>query len=304
MLRSREHRAEGGIALARSRSGATDRTPISASASVAMRAADIARREPSWSRRPDHHAAFRRGCSGARARHLEDGRGPAPARRRDRGAAARPRSRHDARSTPPRCMLSGGAEEVVARGDRAAAATRSSWSARCCRPMRRAQGSSGPASSLKRLRHRPASSFTAALARRRAARRNGCRLRDAEEAGQDPALGREQFRYRRHGGTRPRAGGADVQTNQVLYNLSSRGIEYDLLPRGEAAACRSWPIRRVGQGDLTDDAIGWDGLPTRHGATPAQVALAWVLRRPGVIAIPKAAGRTMCATTVRRSTFA
>ena len=32
----------------------------------------------------------------------------------------------------------------------------------------------------------------------------------------------------------------------------------------------------------------WRGIAERHGATPAQVALAWVLRQPGVIAIPKA----------------
>jgi diketogulonate reductase-like aldo/keto reductase len=83
-------------------------------------------------------------------------------------------------------------------------------------------------------------------------------------------------------------GGKSVQTNQVLYNLSSRGIDYDLLPQSARDGIPVMAYSPVGQGDLTRDkrlaAIG-----ERHGATAAQIALAWTLRRPGVISIPKAA---------------
>ena len=82
-------------------------------------------------------------------------------------------------------------------------------------------------------------------------------------------------------------GGEFVQTNQVLYNLSSRGIDYDLLPQSERGGIPVMAYSPVGQGDLTRDrrpaAIG-----ERHGATAAQIALAWTLRHPHVIAIPKA----------------
>lgn len=81
--------------------------------------------------------------------------------------------------------------------------------------------------------------------------------------------------------------GKHVQTNQVLYNLSSRGIDYDLT-RWQAA--RGIPIMAyspVGQGDFADDRR-LANVAERHGATAAQIALAWTLRNPGVIAIPKA----------------
>jgi diketogulonate reductase-like aldo/keto reductase len=82
-------------------------------------------------------------------------------------------------------------------------------------------------------------------------------------------------------------GGKGVQTNQVLYNLESRGIDFDLLP---AMAKQGIPVMAyspVAQGALSDNAR-LAGIAERHGATAAQVALAWTLRRPGVIAIPKA----------------
>ena len=45
------------------------------------------------------------------------------------------------------------------------------------------------------------------------------------------------------------AGGADVATNQVLYNLTRRGIEYELAAlAAQARPCRSWPIRRSSRG--------------------------------------------------------
>jgi diketogulonate reductase-like aldo/keto reductase len=83
-------------------------------------------------------------------------------------------------------------------------------------------------------------------------------------------------------------GGAAVSTNQVLYNLSRRGIEYDLLPWCTQRAIPVMAYSPLEQKRLLDDA-GLKAIAARHAATPAQIALAWVLRQQGVIAIPKAA---------------
>ena len=81
--------------------------------------------------------------------------------------------------------------------------------------------------------------------------------------------------------------GTPVATNQVLYNLTRRGIEHDLLPWSRMQGLPLMAYSPLEQGKLaqhkTLQAIG-----ERLTATPAQVALAWVLRQPGVIAIPKA----------------
>lgn len=83
------------------------------------------------------------------------------------------------------------------------------------------------------------------------------------------------------------SGGDKAQTNQVLYNLSRRGLEFDLAP---------WSLRRgmplmayspVDQGALARNTrLG--AVAGRHGVMPAQIALAWVMAQPGTIAIPKA----------------
>jgi diketogulonate reductase-like aldo/keto reductase len=75
--------------------------------------------------------------------------------------------------------------------------------------------------------------------------------------------------------------------NQVDYAISERGIEFDLLPwlRTRGMPCMAYcPL---GQGRLTTDAT-LASIGCRHGVSAAQVALAWVLGQPGVIAIPKA----------------
>ena len=82
--------------------------------------------------------------------------------------------------------------------------------------------------------------------------------------------------------------GLGAAANQVLYNPSSRGIEFDLLPW---CAARHVPVvaySPVGQGGalLRDRALA--DVARRHGATAAQVAIAWSIRLPGVISIPKA----------------
>lgn len=82
-------------------------------------------------------------------------------------------------------------------------------------------------------------------------------------------------------------GGAGVQTNQVLYNLQARGIEFDLLPASRKARLATMAYSPVGQGELGQDGRLAE-IGRRHGASAAQIALAWVLRQDDVIAIPKA----------------
>jgi diketogulonate reductase-like aldo/keto reductase len=81
--------------------------------------------------------------------------------------------------------------------------------------------------------------------------------------------------------------GGVVATNQVLYNLTRRGIEYDLLPWCHARDIPVMAYSPLEQGRLTGRKA-LHAVAARLGRTPAQVALAWVLRKSGVIAIPKA----------------
>jgi diketogulonate reductase-like aldo/keto reductase len=83
-------------------------------------------------------------------------------------------------------------------------------------------------------------------------------------------------------------GGAKVATDQVLYNLTRRGIEYDLMPWCRNRNIPVMAYSPIEQGRLLDHMELKD-VAARHNATPAQVALAWVLRQDGVVAIPKAA---------------
>jgi diketogulonate reductase-like aldo/keto reductase len=81
--------------------------------------------------------------------------------------------------------------------------------------------------------------------------------------------------------------GRACQANQVLYNLTRRGIELDLLPWSRKHSMPIMAYSPVEQGALARSGR-LDAVATRHGATPAQVALAWTMRQDGVIAIPKA----------------
>lgn len=83
-------------------------------------------------------------------------------------------------------------------------------------------------------------------------------------------------------------GGEACAANQVLYNLGRRGIEFDLLPWCRERGMPVMAYTPIEQGRL----LGHPALRAvaeRLGATPAQVALAWVLRQDGVVTIPKAA---------------
>lgn len=83
-------------------------------------------------------------------------------------------------------------------------------------------------------------------------------------------------------------GGKACATNQVLYNLSRRGIEFDLLPWCVKQGISVMAYSPVEQGRILGHKA-LNQVAQRLGATPAQVALAWVLRQDGVVAIPKAA---------------
>src|SRR6185437_3016789 len=85
-------------------------------------------------------------------------------------------------------------------------------------------------------------------------------------------------------------GGEGVAIDQVLYNLTRRGIEYDLMPWCRERQIPIMAYSPIEQGRLLEHpTVGT--IAAKHGATPAQVALAWVLRHPDVAAIPKASTR-------------
>ncbi|MGX9142303.1 aldo/keto reductase [Mesorhizobium sp. 128a] len=81
--------------------------------------------------------------------------------------------------------------------------------------------------------------------------------------------------------------GDNVQTNQVLYNLSRRGPQFDLAPWSRQRGIPLMAYSPVEQGALARNSR-LDAVAARHNATAAQIALAWVMAQPGVIAIPKA----------------
>lgn len=81
-------------------------------------------------------------------------------------------------------------------------------------------------------------------------------------------------------------GGGNVATNQVLYNLARRGIEFDLLPWSDRRSIPTMAYSPLDEGRLLRHQT-LAQIAAGHGATAAQVALAFVLSRDNVIAIPK-----------------
>ena len=119
--------------------------------------------------------------------------------------------------------------------------------------------------------------------------------RDARAGGRpaDRALGRQQLRCRRHGrAARGRASARQrcangVRANQVYFSLGQRGAAFRLLPWLRAHAVPLMAYSPIDQGSLAGHkALTAIGAP--QGLSAAQVALAWVLQQPGVVAIPKA----------------
>jgi diketogulonate reductase-like aldo/keto reductase len=82
-------------------------------------------------------------------------------------------------------------------------------------------------------------------------------------------------------------GGKGCAANQVYYSLSERGIEFDLLPWQQLHQMPLMAYSPIDQGGLVDHP-GLRAVAEGHRATPTQVALAWVLRQAGVMAVPKA----------------
>jgi diketogulonate reductase-like aldo/keto reductase len=87
--------------------------------------------------------------------------------------------------------------------------------------------------------------------------------------------------------------GANCAANQVLYNLENREIESGLLPFLHQRSTKNYqPVvmaySPVGHGRGLLESATLKKIAKRHDATTSQIALAWVLRQPRVIAIPKA----------------
>lgn len=82
--------------------------------------------------------------------------------------------------------------------------------------------------------------------------------------------------------------GNTCAANEVLYNLTRRGIEFDLIPWYRQKQMPLIAYSPIEQGRLLEHPV-LSEIARLHGATPAQIALAWVIRQAGVIAIPKAA---------------
>jgi diketogulonate reductase-like aldo/keto reductase len=73
----------------------------------------------------------------------------------------------------------------------------------------------------------------------------------------------------------------------VLYHLGSRGIDFDLIGQCAERKVMVMAYSPLGQGRILRDK-GLAKVAGRHGVSPAAVALAWTMRHPHVVAIPKA----------------
>lgn len=82
------------------------------------------------------------------------------------------------------------------------------------------------------------------------------------------------------------AGGKAIATNQVLYNLMRRGIEWDLLPWCRQRGIPIMAYSPVEQGRLLRQPK-LQSIAQQRGVTPAQIAIAWLLHQDNVIVIPK-----------------
>ncbi|ARC36408.1 aldo/keto reductase [Paracoccus yeei] len=94
------------------------------------------------------------------------------------------------------------------------------------------------------------------------------------------------------------AGGWRCAANQVLYNLGRRGPEWDLLPWLAARSIPAMAYSPIEQGRLAAHPE-LRRIGATLGLSAAQLALAWVLNRPGLVAIPKAARTAHVAQNLR-----
>ena len=84
------------------------------------------------------------------------------------------------------------------------------------------------------------------------------------------------------------AEGRQCATNQVLFHLAERGIEWELLPWLRQRRIPLMAYSPLGQGALLREPK-LVAIARRLGTTPAQVALRWLLRSPDIVAIPESA---------------
>jgi diketogulonate reductase-like aldo/keto reductase len=98
-------------------------------------------------------------------------------------------------------------------------------------------------------------------------------------------------------------GGAGCATDQVLYNLEARGVEFDLLAWCAGHHMPVMAYSPVGQGGRLLGTAALKAVAVRHEATPAQVAVAWTIRAPGVISIPKASDPAHVRDNARAATL-
>ena len=82
-------------------------------------------------------------------------------------------------------------------------------------------------------------------------------------------------------------GGEEIVTNQVFYNLSHRGVEWDLLPWSRMRGLPIMAYSPLDEGKLAKKRT-LKPIAARHGVSPAQVALAWLLGQDGIVVFPKA----------------
>ena len=118
-----------------------------------------------------------------------------------------------------------------------------------------------------------------------------------QQAGHIRSWGVSNFGAKDMAGLWELPGGQAVQTNQVLYNLTRRGIEWDLLPWQREHSVPTMAYSPIEQGRLAGNKALAD-FAKQRGMTAAQVALAWVLAKDDVIAIPKTARRERLAENV------
>lgn len=95
------------------------------------------------------------------------------------------------------------------------------------------------------------------------------------------------------------AGEGQIACNQILYNLNERAIEHSVIPWCEAHGVAVVAYSPFGHDDFPEPQSAGgkvlQQIATRLGATPRQVALAFLTRRPSVFAIPKASSATHAA---------
>lgn len=82
--------------------------------------------------------------------------------------------------------------------------------------------------------------------------------------------------------------GGNCATNQVLYHLGSRGIDFDLIDDSARRGIMVMAYSPLGQGAILRNAA-LASVAGKHGVAPAAVAIAWTMRHPHVVSIPKAA---------------